>query len=168
MQVDPKKYDAEKHEKYCALSVKQPFADDLVNIAYKDDEGNSFGFKSIEVRSRCTSYRGKLLICSSKSPKIPNMQSGCALGFVEVYGVKRVKDFTDEDWDNTRIPRARRSEIKSGWGWLVRNPKRVVELPIKGQLGIFNIAFEKGDIVEYPRIVKVGRDDFNLLNKRKR
>ncbi|WP_281724468.1 hypothetical protein [Hoylesella shahii] len=168
MQIKITEYDALKHDVFRALSVKQPFANDLVNIAYEDDDGNSYGFKSIEVRSRCTSYRGKLLICSSQSPKIPNMQSGCALGFVEVYGVKRVKDFTDEDWDNTRIPRARRSEIKSGWGWLMRNPKRVVELPIKGQLGIFNIAFEKGDIVEYPRIVKVGRDDFNLLNKEKR
>lgn len=165
MQVDPKKYDAAKHEKFRALSVKQPFADDLVNIAYEDDEGYSYGFKSIEVRSRCTSYMGKLLICSSKTPKIPNMQSGCALGFVEVYGVKRVEDFTDEDWDKTRIPRARRAEIKSGWGWLVRNPKRVVELPIKGQLGIFNIIFEKGDIVEYPQVCKVDKEDFKLLNK---
>jgi hypothetical protein len=165
MQIDPKKYDAAKHEKYRALSVKQPFADDLVNIAYEDDAGNSYGYKSIEVRSRCTSYRGKLLICSSQSPKIPNMQSGCALGFVEVYGVKRVEDFTDEDWDKTRIPHARRSEIKSGWGWLVRNPKRVVELPIKGQLGIFNIVFEKGDIVEYPQFCKVDKEDFELLNK---
>lgn len=165
MQVDPKKYDAEKHEKYCALSVKQPFADDLVSVASTDVDGNSYGIKSIEVRSRCTTYRGKLLICSSKKPKIPNLQSGCILGFVEVYGVKRVEDFTQEDWDKTRIPHARRAEIKSGWGWLVRNPVRVVELPIKGQLGIFKAVFEKGDIVEYPQFCKVDKEDFELLNK---
>nr|DAV45471.1 MAG TPA: ASCH domain protein [Caudoviricetes sp.] len=165
MQIDITEYDALKHDVFRALSVKQPFANDLVNIAYEDDDGNSYGFKSIEVRSRCTSYRGKLLICSSKTPKIPNMQSGCVLGFVEVYGVKRVEDFTDEDWDKTRIPRARLAEIKTGWGWLVRNPIRVVELPIKGQLGIFNALFEKGDIVEYPQVCKVDKEDFELLNK---
>ena len=166
MQIDIKKdFDATKHKAYKALTVKQPYADDLVKAAYKDIDGNVYGVKSIEVRSKPTQYRGRILICSSKKPVIPEKESGCIMGFVELYDIKRVEDFTPEDWDKTRIPRSKRAEIKTGYGWLMRNPVRCVELPVKGQLGIYNIAFEKGDIVEYPRICKVSREDWLLLQK---
>lgn len=166
MQINRTEYDALKHDAFRALSVKQPYADDLVTFSYKDDSGHCFAVKSIEVRSSNTSFRGKIMICSSKKPEFPHMQSGCVLGFAELYETKRVEDFTSEDWDKTRIPHARRSEIKTGWGWLMRNPVRVVELPVKGQLGIFTAIFEKGDIVEYPRVCKVNKEDWQLLQKK--
>jgi hypothetical protein len=165
MQVERKDFNEKEHTAYRALTVKQSFASDLVNVAYKDEKGVTYGAKSIEVRSRRTAYRGRLLICSSQKPVYPNLDSGCVLGFVELYDVKRVEDFTPEDWDKTRIPRARRAEIKTGWGWLMRNPVRCVELPVKGQLGIYNIYFGKDDIVEYPRICKVSYKDWLLLQK---
>ena len=41
----------ESYDIYKALTVKQPYANDLVTVAYQED-GVNYGIKSIEVRSR--------------------------------------------------------------------------------------------------------------------
>lgn len=128
------------HDKFKCLTVKQPYAQYIVN-----------GEKKIEVRSRPTKYRGDVLICSSKNPVIYGIESGCTLGFVEIYDIKKVSDFTPEDWDNTKIPESKRGLINGGYGWLMRNPRKVIEFPVKGQLGIYNIAYSKDMIIEYPK-----------------
>ena len=134
MQFNSKEYDPEKHDRWRALTVKQPYANDLVAEAYKDENGIVYGEKTIEVRSKNTSYRGDVLICSAASPVYPGMESGVTLGLVELYDVKPIKEFTPEDWENTRIPKEKRAKITKGFGWMMRNPRRVVEMPIKGQL----------------------------------
>lgn len=165
MQYRSKDYDAEKHDIFKALTVKQPYANDLVTAAYKDENGTVFGVKSIEVRSRGTDYRGDLLICSSAKPEYPCMESGVTLGLVELYDVKPVSEFTAEDWDNTRIPHSKRAGIKKGFGWLMRNPRRVIEYPIKGQLGIYNLVYTKGDIMEYPRQMILDNKGWDIIKK---
>lgn len=62
-----------------ALSVKNPYA---TRIIYKT--------KKYEYRTWRTKYRGKLLICSSKSPVIEGMLSGHALGIVELKDVHEI------------------------------------------------------------------------------
>lgn len=52
MQFNSKEYDPEKHDRWRALTVKQPYANDLVTAAYKDENGVVYGRKSIEVRSK--------------------------------------------------------------------------------------------------------------------
>ena len=52
----------ESYDIYKALTVKQPYANDLVTVAYQED-GVNYGIKSIEVRSRNTHYRGDFLLC---------------------------------------------------------------------------------------------------------
>ena len=152
MQIDNKHYDHERHDQYHAISVKQPFAQDLVTQCRQDENG-TYATKEIEVRNRRTTYRGDVLICSSKTPELKGYISGATLGFVELYDCKPVSEFTAEDWDKTRIPRSKRASIKKGYGWFFRNPRRVIEMPIKGQLGIYKITTPKGDITEYPQIV---------------
>lgn len=142
MQYNRNEYNPELHDKFRALTVKQPYAQDLVE-----------GRKTIEVRSTRTTYRGDLLICSSATPVYPKMMSGVTLGFVELYDCKPISEFTAEDWEATRIPHERRKQITKGYGWLMRNPRRVIEYPIKGQLGICHLVYTKGDIMEYPRNV---------------
>lgn len=154
MQYPNKEFDAEKHDRWRALSVKQPYANDLVS-----------GEKTIEVRSRNTTYRGDILICSSATPELPGMSCGVTLGKVELYDVKRVADFTPEDWDNTRIPKDKRAKITKGYGWIMRNPRRVIEMPVKGQLGIFNLVYSKGEIMEYPRKVVMDKKAWKSINK---
>lgn len=162
MQFDNKAYDPARHDRFRALTVKQPYANDLVTPLYKDND-IIMGVKSIEVRSKNTQYRGDLLICSSKSPVLPGMESGVTLGFVELYDVKPISEFTPEDWDNTRIPVDKRKEITKGYGWMMRNPRRVIEYPIKGQLGIYNLVYTKGEIIEYPRKVVIDKKSWKKI-----
>lgn len=163
MQYNNKDYNPEIHDRWRALTVKQPFAQQLVTAAYKDENGIIYAEKSIEVRSKNTSYRGDILVCSSAKPEYPGMEGGVTLGLVELYGVKPVKDFTPEDWENTRIPRAKREQITKGYGWLMRNPRRVIEMPIKGQLGIYNLVYTKGVIMEYPKVVVMDKKGWKLI-----
>lgn len=154
MQIDLKRYDPALHDLYRALSVRQPYADLLTREAWREADGTAHAAKSIEVRSRNTNYRGDLLICASAQPSdLPGHLAGCTCGLVELYGVKPISEFTEQDWQDTCIPEGERP--KEGYGWLMRNPRRVVEMPIKGALGIYRLAVPKGDITEYPHRVSV-------------
>ena len=168
MQRNLRDYNADTCERYRGLVVKQPYANYLVTAAYRDDAGNVYGEKSIEVRSKNTAYRGDVLICSSVKPEVSGMECGVTLGFVELYDVKPIAEFTAEDWDKTRIPEDKRGEITKGYGWLMRNPRRVVELPTRGQLGIFSLVFDKGDIIEYPRRLVIDEKSWRLIQKQLR
>jgi len=166
MQIDKKNFDPVQHDIYKALSVKQPYADLLTRVAYRDEMGEFHAEKTIEVRSRNTNYRGDLLICSSARPVDPLglHLAGVTCGFVELYDVKAVEDFTAEDWAATCIPEKDRP--KTGFGWMMRNPRRVVEMPIKGQLGFYDIVVPKDDITIYPQHLAFGADGFKLLQRK--
>lgn len=161
MQIDKKQYNPEQHDVFKALTVKQPYADLLTRVVYRDENGEYHAEKTIEVRTRNTNYRGDLLICSSAKPVLPGRESGVTCGFVELYDTKPVEQFTPEDWAATCIPENERP--RKGFGWLMRNPRRVVEMPIKGQLGVYNLIVPKDDITEYPRVVALGKDGFELI-----
>lgn len=149
MQIDSKDYNPDQHDVYKALSVKQPYADLLTRVVFWDESGEYHAEKTIEVRSRNTNYRGDLLVCASAKPELLGRMSGVTCGFVELYDVKPIEQFTPEDWAATCIPEKDRP--RKGYGWMMRNPRRVVEMPIKGQLGVYNLIVPKGDITEYPR-----------------
>lgn len=163
MQIDKKYYNPEQHDVYKALSVKQPYADLMTRAVFMDADGNYHAAKSIEVRTRTTNFRGDLLICSSAKPidTWGRYQAGVTCGFVEVYGVKPVEEFTEIDWDETCIPVNERP--KTGFGWLLRNPRRVVEMPIKGALGLYNLIVPKDDITIYPQTLYFGKEGFEKL-----
>ena len=111
---------------YKALSVKQPYAEAIAN-----------GHKRIEVRSRNTNFRGDLVICASAKPSSTCYPTGVTRCIVELYDVKPVEEFTAEDWAATCIPPDERP--LEGFGWLVRNARPVAPVPVKGQLGIYNL-----------------------------
>ena len=157
MQIERKNYNPEQHDVYKALTVKQPYADLLTRVVYRDDAGEYHAEKTIEVRTLNTSYRGDILICSSKKPEIPGRLSGVTCGFVELYDVKPIEEFTPEDWKATCIPVNERAKYRKGFGWMMRNPRRVIEMPIRGQLGVYNLIVPKDDITEYPRSVMIGK-----------
>ena len=166
MQIDKKDYDPTQHAVYKALTVKQPFADLLTRVAFRDVNGEYHAEKSIELRTRNIKYRGDLLICSSKSPEIPGRMSGVTCGFVELYDVKPIEDFTAQDWADTCIPEPERHKYRKGYGWMMRNPRRVVEMPIVGQLGLYNIIVPKDDITEYPRAMVLDADGWEIVNRK--
>lgn len=162
MQYSNKEFNPKIHDRFKALTVKQPYASALVEFSRHEPNGR-FAKKCIEVRSRATSYRGDLLICSSAKPEIAGLMSAATMGFVELYDVKPVSEFTPEDWENTRISEERRKLIKGGFGWLMRNPRRVVEFPVKGQLGIYNMVYTKGHIFQYPENVFLDKESYDIL-----
>lgn len=166
MQIEKKYYNPELHDVYKALTVKQPYADLLTRVVGRDADGALFAEKRIEVRSRKTNYRGDLLICSSAKPVDPVHQCGCTCGFVEVYGVKPAAEFTEADWAATCIPEGERAQYRNGWGWLVRNPRRVIEMPIKGKLGLYDLIVPKGDITIYPQHLIFGTKGWEMLRKK--
>lgn len=165
MQFNRKDYNPAQHDRWRALTVKNPYATQLVTAAFEDD-GVIYAEKSIEVRSKNTTYRGDLLICSSKNPDLPGYENGVTLGLVELYDTKPVAEFTPDDWAQTRIPPEKRKAIIKGYGWLMRNPRRVIEMPIKGQLGIYNLVYTKGCIVEYPKVMVLDKEAFNKIKER--
>lgn len=163
MQIDRKDYNSDQHDVYKALSVKQPYADLLTRVVYRDESGEYHAEKTIEVRTRNTNYRGDLLVCASTKPELPGRMSGVTCGFVELYDVKPIEQFTPEDWAATCIPEKDRP--RKGYGWMMRNPRRVVEMPIKGQLGVYNLIVPKGDITEYPRAMALGSDGWDIVQQ---
>ena len=164
MQIDRQFYNPDIHDKFRGLSVKQPYADLLTKATYRDEDGNYYADKTIEVRTRNTNYRGDILICSSKNPVIQGRESGVTCGFVELYETKRVEDLTEQEWVETCIPFNQRP--RKGWAWFVRNPRRVVEMPFKGQLGFYDIVVPKGDLTEYPRSMAIGPDGWKIIKKK--
>lgn len=164
MQIEKKDYNPDQHDVFKALSVKQPYADLLTRVVFRDESGKYHAQKTIELRSRNTNYRGDVLVCSSAKPELPGRLSGVTCGFVELYDTKPVEDFTPEDWAATCIPESERP--RKGYGWLLRNPRRVVEMPIRGQLGVYNLIVPKGDITEYPREMALGKDGWDLLKRK--
>ena len=165
MQIDSKYYNPAEHDRYRALSVKQPYADYMTFVDYRDTDGVYHAKKTIEVRTRKTNYRGDILICSSARPgDLEGHPAGVTCGFVEIYDVKPVEEFTADDWAATCIPEAERP--RTGFGWLLRNPRRVIEMPIKGKLGFYDIVVPKGDIMEYPRVLKFAGGGLRLIQRR--
>lgn len=166
MQINKKEYNPEHHDVYKALTVKQPFADLLTRAVFRDANGEWHAEKTIEVRTRPIQYRGDILICASAKPVIPGHLSAVICGFVELYDVKPVSQFTPEDWDATCIPVAERAQYSKGYGWFMRNPRRVVEMPIRGQLGLYNLIVPKDDITIYPRAMAIGPDGWDIIKKK--
>lgn len=165
MQYKIEQYDPSDHDKFRSLSVKQPYASNLVTPAYVDEHGVKFGIKSIEVRSKNTKFRGDLLICSSITPKVHGLESGVCVGYAELYDVKLAKDFTPYDWECTCIPKSEQWKYKGCFGWMMRNPRRVIEFPVKGQLGIFSLVYTKDVIIPYPEKVVMDKESYLLTQK---
>lgn len=156
MQYAEQAYNPEYHDKFRALAVRKP--KDVVC------RWGSGCYRGVEVRNQGTSYRGDVLICSF--PKEKGM--GHTIGLVELYDVKPLAEFTDEDWENTRIPQEQRKKIKKGYGWCFRNPRQVIEFPVYVRRGLFNLIFTKDLIIPYPKMVIMDKESFKLINESNR
>ena len=118
------------------LTLKQPFAELVVS-----------GKKTIEIRKWNTKFRGRFLIHASKQPNkevmkkegFENLPCGVIVGEVEIYDVKKYIDEKDFQKDQDK----HLANSKYGkYGFLLRNAKRMEEIPAKGRLNFWN--FEKG------------------------
>ena len=108
-----------------ALSVKQPWANMIAS-----------GEKTIETRTWMTSFRGPILIISSKLPRID--PAGCVVAVANLKDCRPMKR-RDERAACCRIyPNAK--------AWLLGEIRRVEPIPMRGALGLFNCPLAIGDL----------------------
>jgi len=126
-----------------ALSIIQPYASWI-----------SGGIKTIETRTWKTEFRGRILICSSKSNQITpspfwakvmqgyEYPKGVALCTAEILDCRPM----------TTLDQALACcEIYEGaFSWVLGNIVRVNQFHVKGALGLFNVDWVEGDRVADP------------------
>ena len=107
-----------------ALSIRQPWAHDIFT-----------GDKEYEFRSWRTDYRGDLLICATKLPRVRGTISGHALIIMTLSDVIEVtpKNYREFGLD--------RSELNNGtlYAWHLTGGKVIKPIPVKGKLNLFDV-----------------------------
>jgi hypothetical protein len=101
-----------------AISIKQPWANLIAS-----------GQKTIETREWSTSYRGQILLVSSKIPKIE--PAGFAVAVADLVDC-RVMTKADED-------AAQCSIYPNAFAWVLQNVRAIEPFPVKGQLGLYEV-----------------------------
>lgn len=146
-------------ERFTALSISQPMASLLCVPSWEDREGKAHAARSIFIDTeRCGMVEpcGELLICSRLD------SDGETIGLVDFYAVKKTDDFTPEDWKAAGV---HPGEL-SGWGYFFRNPRRVIEIPVRKDYNFEQAEFPEGEIMEYPRVLRLGADGYRKLTGR--
>lgn len=100
-----------------ALSVRQPWASLIAE-----------GRKTVELRSRRTSYRGPVLICASRHGQ-GDGPKGMALAVVDLVDCRPVRP-TDRE-AACCLPKPRE------YAWVLSGAHPIVPFPVKGMLGLF-------------------------------
>lgn len=105
------------------LVVRQPWANLIAS-----------GRKTIETRRWATSYRGPVLIASSKIPNIA--PAGCAVALATLVDCRPM---TSGDETLSLCP------VESGaFSWIFRDIRRTNPIPIKGRLGLYDQDIPRG------------------------
>jgi hypothetical protein len=117
-----------------ALSIMQPWITLIMT-----------GEKSIEVRSRNTSYRGDVLLCSSKAPGLTKegmrefeKDYGVSCLYGHALCVARLVDsrpLREGDEDAAFVE----TVDPSAYGWVLESIRPVVPFPVKGKLGFYEV-----------------------------
>lgn len=100
------------------------------------------GFKTIETRTWRTKYRGRLLICASKTyhedfdPHDSAFGDGLPLGMaLAVVNLVDCRPMTKDDEQGACC------ELYDGaYAWILSDIKKITPFPVKGQLNIFEVA----------------------------
>ena len=126
------------------LSVSQPFAELII-----------LGKKTIELRKWNTNYRGELLIHAplkirkddAKRLKMDKkFVTGAIVGKVEIYDVKKY-DSQKQVKSDQKFHFASKNFHDRTYGFLLKNAKAFrVPIPVKGQLGLFEVELPKTKI----------------------
>lgn len=115
-----------------AISIKQPWASYVAG-----------GHKTVECRTWKISYRGPLLICSSRGDWVDEdddgeiiLYGGLALGVVELVDIKKM---TKEDLKHAYIPDEWHKDALKGYAWHIKKLYEIIPFPVKGRLNIFEV-----------------------------
>lgn len=109
-----------------ALSIKQPWANLIAS-----------GLKTIETRLWGTSYRGELLIVSSKKPRIE--PSGCAIALAQLIDCRPMLR-SDERAAQCKL-------YENAIAWVLQDIRPLRPVRVKGQLGLFDVEISESSLV---------------------
>ncbi len=117
-----------------AISLHQPWASAVFFL--QEDRTILAGLdivaqKTIESRKWEIKHRGELLIVSTKSPVVPGLPTGTALGVVEVADCKI---FTPAD-----VARSQSPFIPGLYAWVLKNIRPIVPFKVNGRQGFYQI-----------------------------
>lgn len=104
------------------LSVRQPWANLIAQ-----------GKKTIETRTWSTTYRGPLLIVSSRKPDIA--PAGYGLAVIQLIDCRMM---TVQDEEAACCP-----QYAGAYSWILNDIKPIKPFPVKGNLSIYEIEFPK-------------------------
>lgn len=113
-----------------ALSVRQPWASMIAQA-----------WKTIETRTWATSYRGPLLIVSSKTPRIE--PAGCALCICNLVDCRPMREGD--------APAAQCSWAEGLFSWVLADIRRIEPFPVKGKLGLYEVDYQVEENDHGPR-----------------
>lgn len=118
-----------------ALCIKQPWANWIAE-----------GIKTIETRTWSVSYRGPLLVVSSKKPDLKNFPEmlvkgngpyGYALAVARLVGCRPMRPEDKDDAGCECYPGA--------IAWLLKDIRRIKKpFPVKGNLGLYDVEIPAG------------------------
>ena len=133
-----------------ALSVMPYFAEMIM-----------IGNKTVECRSWRTDYRGDIVICATavrrpdtEFPIIP----GHALCIVELYDIR---SFKKSELDAALLLDMPRGEC---WAWLLRNPRPIIPIPVKGQQRLWHFDREFQYIPMSGAITDISDAEFDMID----
>lgn len=133
MQHSIKEYRPKDHRRFKGLTIKQPWADKILN-----------GEKTIELRKMKTTYRGDIVITSSKDG---TYRGGVTICHAELFDCIPFDRLTDDEKFDTGIPESDWHKFSGYYAWKLRNVKPLNMMPVKGQLGIWNLVVDKNDLI---------------------
>jgi len=122
-----------------ALSVKQPWVWAIAN-----------GFKPIETRTWATRYRGELLLVASKTPDqtmldyltkqfgdvlLKELEYSKAIVVVRLVDCRPMTK-ADESAAMCNI-------YKGAYSWVLKDIQKIEPFPVKGQLGLYEVDYER-------------------------
>ena len=137
MQYKVKEFDPAIHEKWVALTLRQPDADYVSREVLQRSNGDWIACKSGLSFKFTTDYRGDILICSAPGKESSVHPTGVTCGLVELISIEEISD--------------------GEFLWTFRNPRRVIPYPARGKAGrLWTYVCPKGEVTEYPRLVKLG------------
>lgn len=126
------------------LSVSQPFADLIIS-----------GKKTIELRNWNTNFRGEFLIHAPLKIRIEDYKrlkinkefvTGAIVGKAEIYDVKKYSSVKEVKMDQKLHFASKNFHVKT-FGFRLKNAKALrIPIPLKGQLGFFNVNLPKAKI----------------------
>ena len=135
MQFRVKDYDKSVHDCWMALTIPQPDADYLVTPVVMRKDGSLAACKYSIDLDFSTDYRGDILICSGASKHPQTHPPGQMRGLVHLDSIETTEDGL--------------------YRWVFSDPRRVVEFPISGRAGLWKYICPKGEVTEYPRLIRL-------------